>query len=356
MAADRKLLIVGATGLAGGHAAQAALAAGWHVTGLSRGAVPDAPWQRHVALDLRDARAARGALKHLDDLTHLFICTWARHDTEAENVAVNRAMLETLFDALPDGPLQHIALVTGLKHYLGPFESYGTAKPYAPFLESQPRLPVANFYYDQEDVVFFAGAARQARWSVHRPHTMIGLALGNAMNMAVTLAVYASICRETGRPFRFPGSPEQYKAVADVTDARLLARQLLWAAETPATANLPFNTANGDLFRWYWLWDRIAAYFELAAAPYPGHATPLATQMADASPIWDAMVATHALQPWPLHRLASFWHTDADLGREIECFTDMTNSRRLGFHDHQITTDSFTDVFDALRAQRVIPD
>ena len=30
-------------------------------------------------------------------------------------------------------------------------------------------------------------------------------------------------------------------------------------------------------------------------------------------------------------RLASWWHTDADLGRTIETFTDMGRSRRLGF-------------------------
>ncbi|NMO90999.1 hypothetical protein [Actinomycetospora sp. TBRC 11914] len=26
-------------------------------------------------------------------------------------------------------------------------------------------------------------------------------------------------------------------------------------------------------------------------------------------------------------RVASFWHTDGDLGRDIECVTDMTRSR-----------------------------
>ena len=48
------------------------------------------------------------------------------------------------------------------------------------------------------------------------------------MNMGVTLAIYAEICRETGRPFVFPGSPEQYNTVTDVTDARILAHQLEW--------------------------------------------------------------------------------------------------------------------------------
>jgi hypothetical protein len=56
-----------------------------------------------------------------------------------------------------------------------------------------------------------------------------------------------------------------------------------------------------------------------------------------------------------MHALISAWHTDADLGRPVEVFTDMTKSRRLGFLDYQPTADSFTELFDRLRAERVIP-
>lgn len=356
MTEPRHALVVGITGLAGRYTAAELKRAGWCVTGLSRSDRAAEGYDAHLAVDLADAGAAAARLGALTNLTHVFICTWSRQETEAENIRVNGAMLETLFAALPaDAPIAHVALVTGLKHYLGPFEAYAANRPYTPFLESQPRLDVENFYYAQEDVVFAAAAKRGFTWSVHRPHTMIGLALGNAMNMAQTLAVYASICKHTGRPFVFPGSPQQYEAVADVTDARILAKQLLWAADTPEAANTPFNIANGDLFRWHWLWGRIAAYFGIEPAAYPGHPVPLEEQMADAAPIWAEIVDTHGLAPHPLSRVASFWHTDADLGREIECFTDMTNSRRLGFAAYQSTPDSFFDVFDALRAGRIIP-
>ena len=53
--------------------------------------------------------------------------------------------------------------------------------------------------------------------------------------------------------------------------------------------------------------------------------------------------------------LTSAWHTDADLGRPIEVMADMTRSRRLGFMDYQPTPDSFTDLFDRLRRERLIP-
>ena len=60
----------------------------------------------------------------------------------------------------------------------------------------------------------FAAAKRDGfSWSIHRPHTIIGYALGNAMSMGTTLAAYATIQRETGRPFLFPGSAVQWNAL-----------------------------------------------------------------------------------------------------------------------------------------------
>ena len=41
-----------------------------------------------------------------------------------------------------------------------------------------------------------------------------------------------------------------------------------------------------------------------------------------------------------LGRLASPWHTDADVGRPIEVVTDMSKSRGLGFTGHQPTDDA----------------
>ena len=246
-------LIVGATGLSGSYTAQRLKQDGWTVVTVSRSAV-DLDWSdRHIAVDLEDSAASKLALQAASDVTHVFYCTWSRQANEEENVRVNALMIENLFAGLADAPIQHAALVTGLKHYLGSFDDYAKVLPYTPFMESSPRLPGLNFYYAQEDVLFDHAAKRGFTWSVHRPHTMIGFAIGNAMNMAVTLAVYASICKHTGRPFVYPGSPEQYNAVADVTDARVLAEQLLWSATTPEAANMPFNTVNGDLFRWTWL-------------------------------------------------------------------------------------------------------
>ena len=43
-------------------------------------------------------------------------------------------MLRNLLEALEQGSqLRHVALVTGLKHYMGPFEAYALDKPDTPF-------------------------------------------------------------------------------------------------------------------------------------------------------------------------------------------------------------------------------
>lgn len=352
---DDRALVVGVTGIQGGALAQRLVDHGWDVVGLSRSGEPHVEGVTSVKTDLLDADTAKDALSDVKP-THVFFNAWMRKDTEAENCEVNGAMLRNLLEGVALSPaLKHVALTTGLKHYLGPFEAYAQIDPDTPFREKQERLPYENFYYDQEDILWEYADKVGFTWSVHRPHTVIGWAIGNAMNMGVTLSVYASICRETGRPFVFPGSPEQYNAVTDVTDSRILASHLEWAATTPAAANQALNIVNGDQFRWRRMWSVVAEGLGVEAGEYPGHPTPLVEQMVDAAPVWDRIVQEHDLVPHPVERLASWWHTDADLGRTIETFTDMTKSRLLGFTDYQPTDRSFLDLFDRLRAERIIP-
>ncbi|KQT46316.1 NAD-dependent dehydratase [Aureimonas sp. Leaf454] len=348
-------LVVGASGIVGSATADHLLDHGWSVHGLARRPA-DRPNVQPVAADLQDSSATAQALNGIAPEA-VFITTWLRQETEAENIRVNAAMVKNLLDGLrPAGSVRHVALVTGLKHYLGPFEAYGKGVlPQTPFRESQGRLDVQNFYYAQEDEVFAAARRDGFTWSVHRPHTVIGKAVGNAMNMGTTLAVYATLCRETGRPFRFPGSPAQWNGLTDMTDAGQLARHLLWAATTPAAANEDFNIVNGDVFRWSWMWGRIADWFGIEAAPFDGTVQPLEGQMAGDAPIWRDIAEREGLAEPDLARLASPWHTDADLGRPIEVVTDMGKSRRLGFTAYQATDDAFFDLFERLRADRLIP-
>ena len=202
----------------------------------------------------------------------------------------------------------------------------------------------------------FAAADRQRfTWSVHRASTIIGHALGNLMNMGTTLAAYGALCRASGRPFVFPGSRQAWDGLSDLTDARLLARQLLWAATAPGGRDTAFNVVNGDVIRWRWLWPRLAEWFGVEAALFPDRREPLEPKLAGLTDEWRSLAGRHGLVEPDLGRLASAWHTDGDLGLEIDHIADMTRSRAAGFLDYQATLGSFLDLFDRLRADRVIP-
>lgn len=352
----RNALIVGVTGIVGGNLAERLIANGWKVYGLSRRPERAAPGVIPVKADLDDADAVATALSQLS-ISHLFQATWTPADTEEEASEINARHLRTVLDTLRAGGdhLEHVVLVTGVKHYLGPFKDFGRFLPDTPFREDTPRLPLENFYYAQEDVLFEAAKRDGFTWSVHRPNAIVGYAVGALMNTGMTIACYATICRETGRPFLFTGNEQQWNMLTEISDARLIARQLEWAATTPEAANMAFNTGNGDVFRWRAMWPVIAAHFGLEPAPYEGVQQSLETMMADAGPVWRDIAARHGLVEQDIGRLATWWHSDADFGRKLECISDMSRSRKLGFLDYQDTHDTFIDLFRRLQAERLIP-
>jgi nucleoside-diphosphate-sugar epimerase len=354
---EKIALVVGASGITGSNLAEKLIAEGWATYGLARNPKTEIKNLVPVAADLLDTNSLTTALAEITP-THVFITSWMRNETEAENIRVNSLMIRNLLNILsPKKSVQHVALVTGLKHYLGPFEAYakeGTT-PETPVREEHPRLAIENFYYAQEDEVYAAAERDGYTWSIHRPHTVIGKAVGNMMNMGTTLAVYASICKDTGRPFHFPGSGAQWNGLSDVTDARILAEQMIWASTTEKAYNQAFNITNGDVFRWSWLWEQIAGWFDIEPVGFNGTIHPLEIEMASDSLLWKSMAEKYTLKEADLGKLASAWHTDLDLGRPIEVMTNMSKSRKLGFTAYYDTRESFFDLFAKLREERLIP-
>lgn len=351
----RTALVVGASGIAGSALVDLLSGTGWDVLAMSRGGGAARPGVRPLSADLGSPESLEAALAG-ETPTHVFFTAWSRQETERENIEVNAAMLRNLLEALRGSPVEHVALMTGLKHYLGPFEAYAAGEmPDTPFHEEEPRLPAPNFYYAQEDELWAAAERQGFTWSVHRAHTVIGHAVGNAMNMGLTLAVQASICKELDRPFIFPGSETQWNSLTDMTDSGLLAEHMLWAATAEGAGNQAYNIVNGDVFRWRWMWPRLAAYFGVVPAGFEGAPRPLEVQMEGMEGTWAEMARRHALAEPDLSRVSSWWHADGDLGRNIEVLADMSKSRLAGFTGYRRTLDSFTELFDRFRADRLIP-
>lgn len=351
----RRALVVGATGIVGQAVSARLLAEGWTTFGLSRsgggidGVTP-------VVADLADAAGLADALAGVDPQL-VAITAWTRQATEAANIAVNGGAVRDVLAALSaSGSVEHVALMTGLKHYLGPFDAYGTGEmPDTPFREESPRLDHPNFYYAQEDELFAAAARDGFTWSVHRSHTVFGFATGNAMNMVATIGAYATLCKELGRPFVFPGSQTQWDGLTDVTDADLLAEQIVWAGTHEAGRNEAFNTANGDVFRWRTLWPHIAELFDVPWEGFDTAPRPLEESMAGTHDAWRRIAERDGLVEPDLARIASWWHTDADLGRPFEALTDMNKSRSAGFAGFRDTRQSFTELVERYRAAHILP-
>jgi putative NADH-flavin reductase len=237
----RHALIAGVSGIIGRHLAEYLLENDWTVSGISRHAHDLPKGVKHIAVDLTDGEAVLSALKSVTP-TDVFITTWMRQATEAENCRVNAGMVRNLLQAMEGKKIKHAALVTGTKHYMGPFEAYAKTKMVTPFREEMPRLPYQNFYYDQEDELFAAAEKQDFSWAVHRPHTLIGYAVGNQMNMAATLAAYAAICKKRDAPSCSRAPRSNMKPVSTSPMAALLQsnccgqRPSLWRATMPLTS------------------------------------------------------------------------------------------------------------------------
>src|SRR5690348_8446843 len=109
--AQNTALIAGVSGIVGGNLAR--LLAGqpdWHVYGLARNPAP-IEGVGTIKADLLNPDGLRIALEEIKP-THVFITSWLRQPTEAENIEVNSAMVRNLLAALtPSSSVQHVALV-----------------------------------------------------------------------------------------------------------------------------------------------------------------------------------------------------------------------------------------------------
>jgi nucleoside-diphosphate-sugar epimerase len=351
MSTERKVaLVAGANGVIGRNLVEHLVSLGdWDVIGLSRRGGADGGRVRHIAVDLLDPADAREKLGGLTGVTHVFYAAYQDKPTWAELVPPNVGMLVNLVDAVEPVArgLRHVSLMQGYKVYgahLGPFAT--------PAREDDAGHMPPEFNVDQQDFLERRQAGKAWTWSALRPSVVCGFALGNPMNLATVIAVYAAISKELGLPLRFPGKPGAYSALLEMTDAGLLARATVWAATDARCANQAFNINNGDLFRWSGLWPKLARWFDLEVAPPLPMS--LETVMADKEPLWNAMRSRYGLEA-TYAEVSSWRFGDFVFGWDYDVIADGSKARRFGFHEFVDTEEMFLSIFDDLRKRKIIP-
>jgi nucleoside-diphosphate-sugar epimerase len=351
MASGQVALIAGATGLIGRRLAEHLKGLGdWEVIGLCRHP-PAASPVRLLGVDLTSAADCRAKLAPLNHVTHLFYT--ARYDHPegvSESVEINAAMLRNLVDALEPVArgLRHIHLVHGSKYYghnLGPLPM--------PMREDNPRAPVANFYFDQEDFVRTRQPGKNWTFSTSRPHMFCDDSWDQPRSVALLIAVYASIQRELGLALGYPGSAKSFHARTQFTALPLLVRAMTWMATDPRCANQSYNVVNGDAWRWSDLWPRIAGYFGMQAGR--PESVRLDQYMADKGDLWQAITKKFGLRPSELTSLVLWPYGNYVFSPEWDIISDMSKARRDGFAEAVDSEKMFCRIFERLRAAKIIP-
>ena len=356
----KKVVVFGALGLVGRSVIKALEPrADWQIVGVSRRSADFPTRAKFISLDLTDSQACRRTFAGADfaDVTHVVYA--ALHEQpqliagwrDPQQIETNTRMLVNALEVLGMQPsLRHVTLLQGTKAY-----GAHIAPMRIPGREREPRHSGANFYWNQEDHLGELAARRRWTYSIMRPQVVCGFALGSPMNMISVLGVLAALQRERGEPLRFPGGAP---CITQATDADLLARAILWAAETPGCANQTFNIANGDVMVWQEIFSVVAEVFGMPLAqPQPQR---LADTMPARAGEWQQIVARYGLEGHMMDELigASWQFADAVFGyggSPPDTVVSTVKARQFGFHECVDTEEMFVRQLSELQAARILP-
>jgi nucleoside-diphosphate-sugar epimerase len=347
----KKALVAGALGVTGRTLVNHLVSLGdWEVIGLSRRTPEFATSAKYIAVDLLNRSEVESLLSGIGEVTHIFYAALYWGTNVFDEVAPNLAMLTNTVETVErySKALRKVVLLEGAKFYgahLGPYKT--------PAKETDPRHMPPDFYYDQQDYLVERSAGKSWSWSALRPSSICGFAVGNPMNMATVIAVYAVLCKEMGLPLRFPGSTKAYNALMEMTDAELLAKAVVWAGETDRCDGQAFNITNGDFNRWTNLWPRLAEFFEMEYAP--PQRLPLAQFMSDKEPVWNRLLKKYNLLDYRFKDAASWPFGEALFNLEYDVMSDTTKSRKYGFLEWVDTEEMLFRLFAGFQKMRFIP-
>lgn len=361
---QKTVLIAGASGLVGGAALEHFLNEGWNAIAISR-RLPEVASKkpfRYISLDLLNKKQCKETLCPLaDEITHVVFAALSEKPGaliegwfDPAQMEVNRQMLVNLLEPLTahSTQLRHVSVMQGTKAYglhLHPIS--------IPARENAPRDQHDNFYWLQEDYIIQKASQCGFAFTIFRPPLILGAAHSVAMSVVLVIGVYGAICKELGKPFGFPGGASN---VFQAVDARLIARALEWAANSPQAANRTFNIINGDVSEWRNLWPAIAKTLGMTAGPD----TPrqLKKFLIEHAHVWDRIVKKYDLRPMPLHILLGESHEFADVIFAVgehdlrpPAFITNFELRKAGFNEFCDTEQSLCGLLEQLMSKRIIP-
>ncbi|KAJ9653484.1 hypothetical protein H2198_007326 [Neophaeococcomyces mojaviensis] len=262
------VLVTGATGVVGRSAMQYYAERGYKVTAVSRRRPLNTYGASWTSLDLADVDACKKVLSSLTDVVQIVFA--ALHEEpnlvagwlEQKQIDRNEAMLRNTVEAVAPTAvsLRNITILQGPKAYgvhVHPIR-HGARE------DRDEDRNIPNFYWAQEDYLKARQKGQNWSWNVLRPALVIGMSVGGAMNLYGAIGVYAAVLKERGEPLYFPG---EGMAVADSTDADLIARACEWCLLEPKAMNQCYNLTNGETASLKEWWPLVAEVLGMTAGP-----------------------------------------------------------------------------------------
>jgi nucleoside-diphosphate-sugar epimerase len=351
--AENVALVVGSSGIVG----RAMLThldslPDWRAVGVSRRVPEFQTSAKLFSLDVLDRDACEATLSENSDITHVFYTAFVAKESFAAEIAPNLTMLQNIVGAAEKHcpNLKHIQVMQGSKWYgshLGPYPT--------PAREDQTRHPFPHFYFDQQAWLSAHQSGKSWTWSALRPHGIWGFAVGGQINMMLAIAIYASVLKHMGLPLIYPGEPGAFDAVYQCTEARHLARGMVWASTSEAAQNDAFNLTNGDFVRWRQAWPVVADWFDMEVGGI--QTFDIETFMSDKEGMWAELRDAHGLRPYKISDLTLWSAITANmLKAKWDQMSSMTKARKAGWHEFNDSFEMIHRQFDQLAADRVIPN
>ena len=347
---NKHLLIVGSSGAVGGAIANHfAQNESYDFSSVTRSADPPEGVRYAIKADLLEPESLEDSLDELSSVTHLFYAALKPNEDPLKEAQENETMLRTTLDALKQSgaPLEHVIFVQGGKVYGAHLGIYKT-----PAREDDSRHFPPNLYFNHEELVKERSEEDGFRYTAIRPDIIIGDSMGSAMNLGNLIGVYGTLCKELGVAMQFPGTPEAYEVLVNVTSAEVLAEAVEWAFEEEKTG--AFNITNGDTFRWKHVWPEVCAFFGLEE----GEPQPISLQerLSSQSETWAELVEKYDLQQHDVLDYSQGSFGDFIFNVETDAIFDTTKARRAGFTGMDRRSDEeIIEHLKRMQEQRLIP-